>query len=364
MKAKGGFNEKSAPYILLIPLLFTLIIFFGYAFVRSFYFSFTNYNMFNTPELVGFSNYIGMFNDSKFFYAVRNTIYFAFIVTACQTFGSLLLAVIMNQKIKGMRFFRAVYYLPSITSSVVITLIFMWFFQKRGIINFLSTVAEKYILTIVAFIVLSVVCHLFLNYLKNKKKIEIKVNVIFLSVLVSLIIVFVLVSFRLLPIYDVLLKDTVWLNTRATFPAFLGKWGIPRPLLSIMILNIWTTIPTMSLIYLAGLQGVSPSLYEAARIDGANKVQQFFKITIPSLSNITFLVVTMGLIGTFQMFDQVAIIGSSAPLESTITLAYYVYNSSFPGSGISEIGKAAAAANILAILTLIVVTIQHKLSKT
>ena len=169
MKAKGGFNEKSAPYILLIPLLFTLIIFFGYAFVRSFYFSFTNYNMFNTPELVGFSNYIGMFNDSKFFYAVRNTIYFAFIVTACQTFGSLLLAVIMNQKIKGMRFFRAVYYLPSITSSVVITLIFMWFFQKRGIINFLSTVAEKYILTIVAFIVLSVVCHLFLNYLKNKK---------------------------------------------------------------------------------------------------------------------------------------------------------------------------------------------------
>ncbi|MFS8582057.1 MAG: hypothetical protein FWJ61_04345, partial [Limnochordales bacterium] len=78
------------------------------------------------------------------------------------------------------------------------------------------------------------------------------------------------------------------------------------------------------------------------------------------LKHITFLVMALGLIGTLQMFDQVAVIGSAAPLDSVITLAYYVYSNVFPGGALPRVGMASAAAVILAILTLIAVLIQRR----
>ena len=82
-----------------------------------------------------------------------------------------------------------------------------------------------------------------------------------------------------------------------------------------MMLNTWTTAPTFMLLYLAGLQDIPRELYEAAAVDGANRWQQFRYVTVPQLKHITFLVMALGLIGTLQMFDQVAIIGSAAPLR-------------------------------------------------
>ncbi len=77
-----------------------------------------------------------------------------------------------------------------------------------------------------------------------------------------------------------------------------------------MILNTWTTAPTMMLLFLAGLQDIPSELYEAAAVDGATGFAAFRHITLPGLKHVTYLVVTMGgLIGTLQMFDQVAIIG-------------------------------------------------------
>ena len=114
------------------------------------------------------------------------------------------------------------------------------------------------------------------------------------------------------------------------------------------------------LMFLAALQDVPKSHYEAASIDGATPVQQFFYITVPSVQPVTFLVVTLGLIGTLQMFDQVAIFGDAVPLRSVITLAYFVYNRMFPGAQAPEVGFAAAAAMFLALLTLVVVLIQRR----
>src|SRR5690606_7107170 len=93
--------------------------------------------------------------------------------------------------------------------------------------------------------------------------------------------------------------------------------------------------------------------------DLASPVQQFLYITIPSVRPVTFLVVTLGLIGTLQMFDQVAIFGNAVPLRSVITLAYFVYNRMFPGAQLPEVGFAAAAAMFLAALTLVIVMIQR-----
>jgi multiple sugar transport system permease protein len=153
--------------------------------------------------------------------------------------------------------------------------------------------------------------------------------------------------------------DFVWLQTRRTVPARPEALAMPIPLIAIMIQNIFTTIPTLMLLFLAGLQDVPRSFYEAASIDGASPVQKFVHITVPSLQPVLFLVLTLGLIGTLQMFDQVAIFGDAAPLRSRITLAYFVYNRMFPGAQLPEVGLASAAAIFLALFTLSVVLLQR-----
>jgi multiple sugar transport system permease protein len=124
MRAKLA--ETRAAYLFLLPFLLLLIVFFGYAAVRAIYFSFTDYDLFNAPNWVGFKNYRDLFTDANFVYALRNTVVFAIVVTVIQTFLALVMATILNNKIRGIQFFRAAFYMPSIASSVVITLIFLW----------------------------------------------------------------------------------------------------------------------------------------------------------------------------------------------------------------------------------------------
>ena len=154
--------------------------------------------------------------------------------------------------------------------------------------------------------------------------------------------------------------DFIWLQTREDIIPGTPFWlSVPRPLAFIMVQNTFTTIPTFMLMFLAALQDVPKSHYEAAAIDGATPIQQFFYITIPSVQPVTFLVVTLGLIGTLQVFDQVAIIGDAAPLSSIVTLAYFVYDRMFPGAQTPEVGFAAAAAIFLALFTLVIVLLQR-----
>jgi multiple sugar transport system permease protein len=154
--------------------------------------------------------------------------------------------------------------------------------------------------------------------------------------------------------------DFVWLQTSQEVPSGLPFFlRAPVPLVAIMIQNIFTTIPTFMLMYLAALQDVPASQYEAASLDGANAVQQFRYVTIPAVQPVTFLIVTLSLIGTLQMFDQVAIFGNAAPLRSIITLAFFVYNRMFPGAQTPEVGFAAAAAMFLALFTLVIVLLQR-----
>ena len=113
-------------------------------------------------------------------------------------------------------------------------------------------------------------------------------------------------------------------------------------------------------LFLAALQDVPKSQYEAAALDGANRVQQFRWVTIPAVQPVTFLVVTLGLIGTLQVFDQIAILGDAAPFNSRVTLAYFVYDRMFPGGQTPEVGFASASAMFLALFTLLVVLVQRR----
>jgi len=357
----SSLKEKTAPYVLLSPFLFGFIIFFSYAFIRSLYFSFTDYDLFSIPNWVGINNYISLFKERLFTRALQNSLTFAIIVTTLQTIFALLLAVAMNQKIKGIRFFRTAYYMPSVTSSIVITLIFMWMFQKKGVINYLLTLLRQHGLMIGVFLALLIGIQFILvviEKLRGRPVEYLEPSYIVISIILASIITYVLKDFGIITTTETKAVDILWLSTREKVPFWAGPLAFPRPLGAIMILNIWTTVPTFMILYLAGLQGIPKVLYEAAEVDGAKGWQKFWYITVPQLKHITFLIVVLGLIGTLQMFDQVKIIGSQAPLESTITLAYYVYHSAFPGASAPKVGMASAAAIILAALTLIIVLIQ------
>jgi multiple sugar transport system permease protein len=358
-------QDTVAAYLFLLPFLALLIIFFGYATVRAIYFSFTDYDLFTTPNWVGLRNYVDLFRDPLFLNALRNSIVFAVIVTSTQTFLALVMASTLNQRVRGIGFFRAAFFMPSVTSSVVITLIFLWMFQRRGLINYLWTQLQAGIPLILTFLlVVAAVQALQVTWERSRRLPATWSDpaLLVVAILVSLPVTWLLTATGLVGARALPPVDFVWLQTRETIPAGAPFWlSVPIPLAAIMIQNVFTTVPTFMLMFLAALQNVPKSHYEAASLDGATPAQQFFHITIPSVRPVTFLVLTLSMIGTLQMFDQVAIFGDAAPLRSMVTLAYFVYNRMFPGAQTPEVGFAAAGAIFLALFTLLVVMIQRRL---
>ncbi|MEM3489659.1 MAG: sugar ABC transporter permease [Nitrososphaerota archaeon] len=133
----------------------------------------------------------------------------------------------------------------------------------------------------------------------------------------------------------------------------LGKLHLPQPnwlnsvstaMPAIIIMSIWKSIGFNMVIYLAGLNSIPDSLYEAAQIDGADNWRRFRFITLPLLSPTTFFALAISLIGSFQVFDQIYVMTRGGPADATRTLVYYIYETGFQ---YFRMGKASAAAWIL-----------------
>jgi multiple sugar transport system permease protein len=306
-----------APY-LIVTLLFTIgVIFFA------FYISFTEYNIFTRPTWTGLSNYaeaFAGFTDSTkrdFLQSLYNVFWYSLIVVPIQTFLAILLANLLNQPIKLRRFFRTIFYAPSVTSSVVITLIFVWLYLKGGYINyFLQT---------------------FLGW------------------------------------FSVDFEGVNWLgDPRGLIQLIVGgfggeipseKWYLRGPSIAwmaIMVQNIFTTIPTFMIMFLAALQDINPALYESASIEGASKSQMFWKITLPLLHPIILLVTVLGTIGTLQVFDQVYLATGGGPLKTSLTPVFLIYQEALGVTGPINMGYASALAFILAIIIFILTFIQRR----
>jgi multiple sugar transport system permease protein len=273
------------------PTLFVLLLFVIGPIFYAIFLSFHKVQLLgNTSfEFVGLDNFSKIVDDERARIALWNTAKYVLIVVPLQTFLALVLAASLNAGLKGEKFFRIVYFLPTLTSSAVLTLIFMWMYNQNGLINKILDVIG-------------------------------------------------------LPTYNWLGDPQVALN-------------------AIMFMNIWSTAPFFMVIYLAALQGIPNSLYEAADLDGANAIQKFFYITVPNLRPVTSFVVIMGIIGTFQLFDQSYIFsaGSGGPNNSTLTVVLLVYQYAFKNLG--TLGYAAALAFALAIVILIATLLQRKFSK-
>ncbi len=202
-----------------------------------------------------------------------------------QTVLALALALLLNTKVRGRGFFRTAFYLPALTSSVAISLIFLWLYNTHGAIN--------YVLGLVG------------------------------------------------------IPAQPWLNDPNT--------ALP----AIMLLNIWTTAPTFMLVYLAALQDIPETLFEAARIDGATTWDTIRHITIPLLRPTTFVVVALGTIGASQLFDQVYVMQGPdcGPLGSTCTPALIIYNTAFKSS---LMGLACAQAFVLFVVIFTLAVLQKR----
>jgi multiple sugar transport system permease protein len=286
MKIPDKKRLNLSPYLYIGPHLLLFAIFFLLPTLYGIYISFTNWDLIGDPEFVGLANYTEILSnqDSTFYDQLRtglgNTFKFVlFTVPACIAIP-LLLAVGLNTKPKGLKFFQALFYMPTLFSVSAVMIVFAMLFH---------------------------------------------------------------VSFG--PINHYFNVDTNWLAMQ------------PYAWFALVIVTVWWSIGANMIIYQAAFNGISRDLYEAASIDGANSVQKFFRITLPSIRAQILYTVVITTIAQFNIYGQPLMLTKGGPTSSTTVLLMYIQENAF-GSGISIAGIGSAMAVILGLCIMVVSAIQ------
>lgn len=276
-------NQNYASWVFIAPALIGTIIFIVIPVIFSFGLSFAKWDLINPIRFVGLENYKIIFTEPLFFKILFNTVVFALSTSLLGVIIPLILASILNSKLKGAEFFKTAYFLPFITPMIVIGIIWEWIFDPN--------------------------IGLFAN------------------------------------LFNIHLK---WLyDTHLAMPALI-------------IVSVWKLIGYNMIIFLASMGGISSSLFEAAKIDGANSLQIFKNVTIPMLSPTIFFVIIITTISSFQVFDLIYLMTQGGPLDSTNVLVYAIYKNAFE---YFNIGKASAIAYVLFAIILVLTLIQWNLRK-
>lgn len=276
-------NEAAAGWIFILPALLGTLIFIIIPVICSFGLSFAKWDLLNPIEFVGFANYREIFTEPLFGKIFLNTVVFALATSVFGVIIPLILAVILNSKIRGSEFFKTAYFLPFITPMIVIGIVWQWIFDPNiGVLN--------------------KVLQLHINWL-----------------------------------YDT-------------------HWAMP----ALIIVSVWKLIGYNMIIFLSSLSGISNSMFEAAKIDGAGPVKTFLYVTVPLLSPSIFFVVIITAISSFQIFDLIYLMTQGGPLDSTNVLVYAIYKNAFE---YFNVGKASAIAYVLFVVILILTLIQWSLRK-
>ena len=311
-------KEQFAAYAFLSPYLTSTIVFTVGLLIFAFYISLHTWNLFQPPKFSGLQNYVKVFKSQDFWRSLLNVFWYSAIVVFFQTSIAIMLALLLFKPRPGKRLLRTLFYAPSVTSSVVIGMIFWWIFLKTGFANLFLT--------------------------------------------------------KFIGILGGSWEPNEWFNDpRGLFQLiaslFGGEisyslWYFHGPSVTwmvIMLLAIYTTAPTFMIMYLAALGGIPSSLYESASIDGATPWTVFWKITLPMLKPITMMVVVLGTIGTIQMFDHVRILTAGGPLDTTAVPLYQIYTETLGILGPIRAGYGAAMAFILAIIIFAFTFLQRQL---
>lgn len=314
--ARGG--ETGAGWLFVSPALVIVGVFLIAPILLALWVSFTDWNGRNSPlfndrvDVVGLENYAAITTDDRltrdlFGRALRNNLFYVLLVVPLQTALALFLAVQVNRRLlKAKGFFRTAFYFPSVTSSIAITGVFLFLFQASGAVN----------------AVLSWLQVDGPNWMADPRGV---VHVIVGALGGG--------------------QPGGWGD-----PGFLGvsawEWaaGPSVAQLVLIVMAVFTTSGTFMLLFLAGLQSIGAEVGEAAIMDGASPRQAFFGVTLPMLKPVLFTVLTLGLIGTWQVFDQVYLTRGTPAAATLTSPAYMAYDQAFTEN---EPGIAAAIAFVL-----------------
>ena len=283
--------ETMDGFMFVSPNVIGFLAFFLGPLVFSLFVSFTQWDGLTDAEFIGLTNYIDLFSDDVFWTSMRNVVIFGLVAVPASIAPALLLAALLNSKLPGVKVFRAVYFIPSIAGVVGVALIWKQLYNATiGFINY--AILQFYD---------------FLN---------------------------------LLPGLELTAPQPQWLSEPST------------ALMSVMIVFAWQTIGFNTVLFLAGMQSVPGSLYEAAEIDGANAWNKFRKITIPMLKPTTVFVVATTTILALQLFNEPFILNApqlppNGVNNSTLTPVIYLYQNAFERF---NQGYASAIAWVLFIL--------------
>ena len=241
-------------YLMVAPTIIGLIVLNIVPFFQTIYMSFSKSKSFGAYQFCGLENYVEMFKSPEFWKATWNSIYFCILTVPIGVFLALLVAVLLNAKIKGKTAFRAIYFLPMVLAPAAVAMVWKWIFHTEyGLLN------------------------------------------------------------------SLLGKNIRWL----TDPKIV--------LVTCAIVAIWSAIGYDAVLLLSGIQNISRTLYEAADLDGASKVQQFFHITLPMVSPTLFVVLIMRLMSSLKVYDLIYMMveQSNPALTSAQSLMYLFYRESF-----------------------------------
>ena len=276
-------NQKFAGWLFVLPAFVGILVFIIIPVFCSFGLSFTEWDLINPITFAGLNNYKEIFTEPLFFKILINTFVFAISTSVLGVIIPLILACILNSKIRGSEFFKTAYFLPFITPMIVIGIVWQWIFDPN--IGLLANVLNLHI-----------------NWL-----------------------------------YD----------TNYAMPALI-------------IVTVWKLIGYNMIIFISSLSGISNSMFEAAKIDGANSFQTFINVTVPLMAPSIFFVVIITAISSFQVFDLIYLMTQGGPLDSTNVLVYAIYKNAFE---YFNVGKASAIAYVLFFIILVLTTIQWSLRK-
>ena len=253
-KSRHARSESLWGYILIAPTIIGLLVLNFYPFIDTLKLSFAKTLPFGLYKMQGIDNYVKMFQSPEFWKATWNTIYFCILTVPLGIFIALIVAIMLNAKIKGRTAFRAIFFLPMIVAPAAVAMVWKWMFNTEyGIIN-----------TIIGHNV---------NWVTDPKII----------------------------------------------------------MITCAIVAIWSAVGYDAVLLLSGLQNISKSYYEAASLDGATKIQQFFYITLPMVSPTLFVVMITRLMASLKVYDLIYMIveESNPVINDAQSLMYLFYRESF-----------------------------------
>ncbi len=356
------------------PNLTGFLIFTSLPVLFSFGLAFFQWDTFSPAEFIGFDNFIRLLSEPKLWFYFYNTL-FLMLGMPLSIGGSLFLAVVLSQKLRGIIIYRTVFYLPTVTNGVALFLLWKWLYNpKYGLINtvLLPIISWPYFSTLSRILMIALT-GLVLRGLIRKVRSEFPSNGgETRSLVISSLLLCTTSSLTLYWIASGLSHygdPIAWISGRFTILSgltsiddlpnwlsssvdlgWLSALGLDQAAYwaktAIILMGVWASMGGGNMIlYLAALANVPEELYEASDIDGASKWQQFWNITWPMIAPTTFFICVMSIIGGLQGGFEIAYLmtngGPGKDGDNTVTLGYYIYRSAFENL---EFGYAAAVA--------------------